>query len=268
MLFRCSPYHTHSAFFPVIVYLQRRLHWHHGRAPEARVTTLEQALRPYGFALPGRRPPLCCAALRAAPRALSPPHAESPAAEAADAGSPGAWLLAEAERQPVLVVWEDLHWADPSSLDLLQHAYRPDPHRPLLLLLACRPEFAPPGPRARQVTQLTLPAYPPADRGDGAAQAGGKRVPAEVVQQISAKTDGVPLFVEELTKTILESGLLRETTERYEFTGPLPALAIPTTLQDALMARLDRLGTAKGLRNWAPRSGASLPMTSSEGRRL
>ena len=77
--------------------------------------------------------------------------------------------------------------------------------------------------------------------------AGGKRLPAEVVQQISVKTDGVPLFVEELTKTIVESGLLKETAERYEFTGPLPALAIPTTLQDALMARLDRLGPAKGL---------------------
>ena len=74
---------------------------------------------------------------------------------------------------------------------------------------------------------------------------GGKPLPAEVLQQIVAKTDGIPLFVEELVKTILESGLVREEAERYVLTGPLPPLAIPATLQDALMARLDRLAPVK-----------------------
>ena len=76
---------------------------------------------------------------------------------------------------------------------------------------------------------------------------GGKALPPEVVAQIVAKTDGVPLFVEELTKTVLESGLLRETERSYELTGPLPLLAIPATLHDALMARLDRLATVKAV---------------------
>src|SRR5262249_55516171 len=76
---------------------------------------------------------------------------------------------------------------------------------------------------------------------------GGKPLPLEVTQQVVAKTDGVPLFVEELTKTVLESGLLRETEEYYELTGPLPAMAIPTTLHDSLMARLDRLATGKAV---------------------
>ena len=74
---------------------------------------------------------------------------------------------------------------------------------------------------------------------------GGKPLPAEVLQQVVAKTDGVPLFVEELIKMVLESGLVREEADRYELTGPLPPLAIPATLQDSLMARLDRLATAK-----------------------
>jgi predicted ATPase len=78
-----------------------------------------------------------------------------------------------------------------------------------------------------------------------AAVAGGKPLPEEVLGQIWAKTDGAPLFVEELTKTVLESGLLEDKGERYELTGPLPPLAIPTTLQDSLMARLDRLAPVK-----------------------
>ena len=82
--------------------------------------------------------------------------------------------------------------------------------------------------------------------------AGGKAVPTDVLDQILARTDGVPLFVEELTKMLLESGLLKDTGDRYELVNPLPLLAIPTTLQDLLMARLDRLAPVK---SWRGRSG-------------
>jgi hypothetical protein len=85
--------------------------------------------------------------------------------------------------------------------------------------------------------------------------AGGKRLPSAVVHHIVTQTDGVPLFIEELTKAILESGLLRETDGHYELTGPLSAVAIPMTLQDSLMARLDRLGTAKGIAQWGATLG-------------
>jgi predicted ATPase len=122
------------------------------------------------------------------------------------------------------------------------------PTAPLLILLACRPEFDPPWRARSHVTQLTLPRFTrPQIEEMVLHRTGGKHLPSEVVQQIVEKTDGVPLFVEELTKAIVESGLLKETAEGYEFMDPLPALAIPTTLQDALMARLDRLGPAKGL---------------------
>jgi predicted ATPase len=178
-----------------------------------------------------------------APLTLSPQRQKQKTQEALVA-----WLLAEAERQPVLAVWEDLHWADPSSLDFLSVLIVRTPTAPLLLLLACRPEFDPPWPARSRVTRLTLSRFTrPQIEEMVLHRAGGKRLPAEIVQQIVAKTDGVPLFVEELTKALVESGSLKATAERYEFMGPLPALAIPATLQDALMARLDRLGTAKGL---------------------
>ena len=117
----------------------------------------------------------------------------------------------EAERHPVLTVWEDLHWADPSTLDLLSLLIGQAPAARLLILFTCRPEFRPPWTTRSYFMQLTLSRL-------GHSQvvvmitrlAGGKALPAEVVQQIVAKTDGVPLFVEELTKAVLESEVFRE----------------------------------------------------------
>jgi predicted ATPase len=114
--------------------------------------------------------------------------------------------------------------------------------------LTCRPDFSPPWTGRAHVTQVTLNRLPhrqAAEMTDRVAH--GKALPPEVVEQVVAKTDGVPLFVEELTKMVLESGLLQERAERYELAGPLPPLAIPTTLHDSLMARLDRLATVKAL---------------------
>jgi predicted ATPase len=115
-----------------------------------------------------------------------------------------------------------------------------------LTLLTCRPEFQPPWGLRTHLTSIALQRLPqPEVEAMIARVTGGKALPPEVVVQIVAKTDGVPLFVEELTKTVLELGLLRETQGHYELMGPLPPLAIPTTLHDSLMARLDRLATVK-----------------------
>ena len=159
-----------------------------------------------------------------------------------------AWLLAEAERQPVLVVWEDLHWADPSTLELLGLVVDQAPTARMLTLMTYRPEFRPPWAPRSHLTQLTLGRLPRPQVETMVRQlTGGKPLPAEVLAQVIAKTDGVPLFVEELVKMILESGLVREEADRYVLTGPLPPLAIPATLQDSLMARLDRLATARAV---------------------
>ena len=113
-------------------------------------------------------------------------------------------------------------------------------------MITFRPEFSPPWSGQPHVSALALTRL---GRRDGAAMvervAGGKALPAEVAAQIVAKTDGVPLFVEELTKTVLESGLLEDAGDRYELAGPLPPLAIPSTLHDSLLARLDRLAPVK-----------------------
>jgi predicted ATPase len=159
-----------------------------------------------------------------------------------------AWLLAEAERQPVLAVWEDLHWADPSTLELLGLVIDQAPMARMLTLLTARPEFRPPWAPRSHLTQLTLGRLPHPQVETMVRQlTGEKLLPAEVLAQMLAKTDGVSLFVEELVKMILESGLVREEADRYTLTGPLPPLAIPATLQDSLMARLDRLASARAV---------------------
>src|SRR5262249_7231555 len=157
-------------------------------------------------------------------------------------------LLHIAAQQPLLFVLEDLHWVDPSTLELLSLLVDQGPPARILVLLTFRPDFSPPWMGRSHLTQVTLNRLPRRQAAEMAGRlAHGKTLPAEVMEQVVAKTDGVPLFVEELTKMVLESGLLQERDGRYELTGPLPPLAIPTTLHDSLMARLDRLVAVKGL---------------------
>ena len=155
-------------------------------------------------------------------------------------------LLGLARRKPVLCIFEDLHWADPSTLDVLGPVIDRIGSARVLLLLTCRPEFASPWKSWSHVTVHSLNRL---GRRQSAALVegvtGGKVLPREVLDQIVAKTDGVPLFVEELTKTVLEAGFLREQADGYVLAGPLPPLAIPSTLRDSLVARLDRLAPVK-----------------------
>jgi predicted ATPase len=158
------------------------------------------------------------------------------------------WLLAEAERQPVAFIVEDPHWADPSTLEFLGLLIAQVPTARLLTILAFRPEFTLPWTLRSHITHLTLQRLPRQQVEEIVEKImGDKTLPAAVVQQIVAKTDGVPLFVEELTKMVVESGLLWGEADRdvgARRAVPLP-LAIPATLHDSLMARLDRLRPAK-----------------------
>jgi predicted ATPase len=153
-----------------------------------------------------------------------------------------------AAQQPVLFIMEDLHWVDPTTLELLSLVVDQGPTARILTLLTCRPDFTPPWTGRSHYTQMTLARLPQPQVAELTRRvAHGKALPAEVGAQIIAKADGVPLFVEELTRMVLESGLLQEQDDHYALTGSLPALAIPTTLHDSLLARLDCLGAAKGL---------------------
>jgi TOMM system kinase/cyclase fusion protein len=244
--FRCSPYHQNSAFYPIIEHLQRLLQFAPQEPAPAKLTKLQQVLMAYRF--PQADTPALLAALLllphpegAPPLTLSPQKQKQKTQEALVA-----WLIEEAERAAVFCAWEDLHWADPSTLDVLTLFLDQVPTARLLAVLTFRPEFIPPWGARSYLTPLTLRRL---DRPQVEAMVeqvtGGKALPAEVVQQIVAKTDGVPLFVEELTKMVLEAGWLRAADGHYELTGPLPPLAIPFTLQDSLMARLDRLAPVK-----------------------
>ena len=157
-------------------------------------------------------------------------------------------LLRRAAREPVLFVVEDLHWVDPSTLELLSLLVEQGPTARILALFTFRPDWRPPWSGHAGLTEIALRRLPREEVEKVIRQvARDKKLPSEVVDQIVAKTDGVPLFVEELTRMVLESGLLREGEERYELNGPLPPLAIPTTLHDSLMARLDHLAAVKSL---------------------
>src|SRR5262249_52569123 len=157
-------------------------------------------------------------------------------------------LLRSAAQQPGLFVMEDLHWADPTTLDLLTLLVEQGPTARILALFTYRPDFSPPWTGRAHLTPVTLHRLTaPQAREMTAWVAQSKALPVEVVEQVVTKTDGVPLFVEELTKTVLESGWLREEEDRYVLRGPLSPLAIPATLHDSLMARLDRLAPIKAV---------------------
>jgi predicted ATPase len=158
------------------------------------------------------------------------------------------WILKETERQPVRLDIEDLHWADPSTVEFLTLLHDQVPTTRLLVLLTFRPEFSPPWAMRSHMTQITLRRLAPKQAGEMVEKVtGGKALPPGVVQQVVAKTDGVPLFVEELTKMVIES---LESVESIGSVGShnrpsLQTFTIPATLHDSLMARLDRLGTVK-----------------------
>jgi len=149
-------------------------------------------------------------------------------------------------RQPVLLLFEDLHWIDPTSLELLDRLVEMVPTHPVLSVLTFRPEFRAPWVGQAHVASIILNRLN-ADAGADLIRrmTGNRPLPKEVEDQIIAKTDGVPLFVEELTKTVLESGLVDSRNGGDRQVHDLPAFAIPETLQDSLMARLDRLAPVK-----------------------
>jgi predicted ATPase/class 3 adenylate cyclase len=254
---QCSPYYQNTALYPLIDLLERVvLRFEREESPAQKLRKLEGFLVQYSLSL-GEAVPLLSALLSLslgadyAPLALSPEQQKQKTLHALLT-----ILLRIAAQQPLLFVVEDLHWVDPSTLEFLSLLVDQGPTARILALLTFRPDFNPPWAGRSHLTQVTLPRLPRRQAAEMAGRvARGKALPPEVIEQVVAKTDGVPLFVEELTKTVLESGLLREGEEGYALAGSLPPLAIPTTLHDSLMARLDRLATVKSLAQLAATLG-------------
>jgi class 3 adenylate cyclase/predicted ATPase len=241
--FRFSPYYTNSALYPVIEQIKRRLRWQAGDSPYTKLAKLELMLANHHWAAKEVVPLFAALLSLPLPEGRYPPLNLTPQEQKQRTlDALVAWTLEEAERRPIFQLWDDLHWADPSTLELLGLLINQAATASLFMVMTFRPEFIPPWPTRSHMTPVTLSRLEGRDVEVMVTRlAGGKALPAEVVQHIVKKTDGVPLYVEELTKTIVESALLREESDHYELTGPLSTVTIPDTLQESLMARLDRL---------------------------
>ncbi len=155
-------------------------------------------------------------------------------------------FLGRAVKQNLLVIFEDLHWADPYTLEVIEHLINRPPVYNILTILSFRPEFDPPWPIQPHIIPLPLTNLPGSAVEEIISNvAGGKLLPQDLRDQIIQKTDGVPLFTEELTKMVLGSEMVKEHEDHYELTGPLSSLQIPSSLHDSLIARLDRMSDTK-----------------------
>jgi TOMM system kinase/cyclase fusion protein len=246
---QCSPYYQNTALYPMIDLLERvALRFEREESPQQKLRKLEGFVVQYGLPLAEAVPLL--AALLSLPLTAdyAPLTMSSEQQKQQTLHALLTILLRIAAQQHVLFVMEDLHWIDPTTLAFLHYLVDQVPTARILALLTCRPDFTPPWTGRSHLTHVTLRRLPQRQAAEMiSAVAHRKTLPPEVVAQVVAKTDGVPLFVEELTKMVLESGFLQEQDDGYTLTGPLPPLAIPTTLHDSLMARLDRLAMVKGL---------------------
>jgi class 3 adenylate cyclase/predicted ATPase len=238
----CSPYRQHSALYPFIEQIERIAGLVPTDPPGVKLKKLGAVLARRSLS---EEDAVFLADLLSLPISedlakLSPQRKKERTLEVLIRG------LEDLARQPVVMIVEDAHWIDPTSRELLDLTVERIPSLPVLLIITFRPEFQATWNRAPHVTMMILNRLDRRARSALVEQiVGGKELPDEVVAQIVERTDGVPLFIEELTKSVLESGLLREEEGRYLLDGPLPPLAIPTSLHGSLMARLDRLASVR-----------------------
>jgi predicted ATPase/class 3 adenylate cyclase len=244
LLYFCSPHHTNSALYPVIAQFERAAGFVRDDPPAAHLAKLK-ALLPKGGD-DGEATTLLAELLGLPVECRERPELTPQQRRMRTFQAFLAQLEGWAAKQTVLVVLEDAHWLDPTSLELFGLAIKRIQRLPVLLVVTHRPEFEPPWRGYPHVARLTLNRLARVQAHTMVGHlTGGRLLPAAVLEPILAKTDGVPLFVEELTKTVLESGLLREVDGGWQLAGPLPPLAIPETLQGSLLARLDRLAPVK-----------------------
>ena len=243
--YQCSPYFSSSALYPIVAHMERALRFERDESAQVRLDKLEAyvtgqlGLPAADVTLLGRMLALPVEE-RYGALPMSPQKQKDETLR-----SLGDLMQAASRQSPLLVLFEDAHWADPTTLEAIdQLLERAD--TPALVVITYRPEFKPAWIGQPHVTALTLGRLDAEQIHAVVSRVtGGKPLPGEIVEQIVAKTDGVPLFVEELTKAILESNLVKDSGARFELAGPLPDLAIPNSLRDSLMARLDRLAAVK-----------------------
>jgi class 3 adenylate cyclase/predicted ATPase len=243
---RCTPYTDGSPFHPLIKLVEQGLGFKPDDDAESKLRRLEAGIAAAKLPTP-EVVPLIAALLSLPLPDRYPPLRQSPELQRKQTMEALiAWTLALAEQQPLVMLYEDLHWCDPSTVEFLGLLLAQSPTAQVLTLLTFRPSFEPPWPARSHLTSVAVNRL---SRRQATNMIGGMTsgvpLPDAVIDRIVERADGVPLFVEEVTKMVIESGLVAVRGGRYELTRPLTDLAIPTTLQDSLMARLDRLDAGK-----------------------
>jgi class 3 adenylate cyclase/tetratricopeptide (TPR) repeat protein len=256
----CSPDHQDSALYPSIAQLERAAGFRREDTADQRLDKLETVLA-QGTDDLSEAVPLLADLLsiptgdRYQPLNLTPQKRKEKTLHAQLAQIEGL-----AAQQPVLMVWEDVQWSDPTTRESLDLLIDRVATLQVLVIITFRPEFSPPWIGRPHVTILNLNRLPPRQRADMIAHlTGGRALPKEIAKQIVDRTDGVPLFIEELTKSVIESGIVAETGDQYVAIDPFAPLAIPTSLHASLLARLDRLAPVREVAQIAAALGRSFP---------
>lgn len=242
----CSPHYQNSTLHPAIEFLVRLLNFKPDDTPIEKLEKLEQ-----GLVLTGDDrevvAPLLADLLsiptgnRYPPVKLQPQGRKLRVLEALETQ-----LMRTAALHPVLLIFEDLHWADPTTIELLDRLVEKIEKLPVLLILTFRPEFIPPWPDYHHVSMVILNQLSPEDSSDLVGRlTKEKAFPKELVKEILDKTDGNPLFIEELYKAIILDNVLEDHGDRYELQTPVSSISVPSTLADSFMARLDKLNRVK-----------------------
>jgi len=242
----CSPFHTNTALYPVVRCLERVIGIERTDTPDARLAKLKDFVERSGLNVDDVVPHLALLLAEGATDVV-PVGGQTPEQHRRLVyESLLALLEAQCRSKPLLMIGEDTHWIDPSTEEFFGLLIDRLKSLPLFLLMTARPQYAPPWSGNPHVTMLALNRLGRAEcirLIEGVTE--GRALPPEMVDQIVEKTDGVPLFVEELTKTIIASDLVVPVANRFELAGPVETLEIPDSLHDSLMARLDRMGSVK-----------------------
>jgi class 3 adenylate cyclase/predicted ATPase len=242
----CSPYHQNSALFPVINQLERAARLAHNDPQSVKLDKLVALLGPSSQNVSEVAPLFAVLLSPSTDPRHGPPTVTAKRHKDRTLEALETQLTGLATRQPLVVIFEDLHWSDPTTLELLERLVDRAQTLPALFLITYRPEISLPWSDSPHVTTLILNRLGRSEcRALVGGLTGGKPLPAAVLGQIVSHSDGIPLFAEELTKMVLEAGFLQDRGDHYALDGQLPPLAVPTTLKDSLMARLDRLGPVK-----------------------
>lgn len=244
--YSCSPYHRDSVLHSQVEFMKRWLRFSGEDTNEEKLEKLEAGLSEYAIQLPEAVPLLASHLSISLDNRYSPPDLTPQQLRQKTLELLTELCIGSADVLPELVIVEDLHWADSTSLELFGMVLERIATAQILAVLTFRPEFVPPWSAQSHFTQISLNRLTRRQTEEMVESVtGGKPVSPEVIEQLTSKSDGLPLFVEELTRMVVESNLVKEVDGRYEQSGSSLALTIPATLQDSLTARLDRISAVR-----------------------